>query len=255
MIITHAQTILAFLLMEQLNVRTFHTPVLKVIRATQAHAVEECTYKSSGDNCTVVSITLMNVRITTFAHKILVCPQEVNLTASSFQSAALLQMLVTNLCVKQTMVSCLLCVTPLGSCVVIPTPPCNDGNACTDDFCNASSGCVFTSRSCSDNNVCTVDSCNSQTGCVYTSLSCDGQQSSSSIYNIDDNTCTVDSCNTTTGCQNTPVSVPQGNMCLGIYCDPKLGITKVPVICPTACSGCNPSSGCRNCPGGAGFNQ
>src|SRR5207244_13448667 len=49
-----------------------------------------------------------------------------------------------------------------GACVGGPPLNCNDGNTCTDDSCNAASGCIHTnhSASCSDANACTTnDTC------------------------------------------------------------------------------------------------
>jgi hypothetical protein len=44
---------------------------------------------------------------------------------------------------------------------------CNDGNACTDDYCDGNTGqCVHQPRLCDDGNDCTTDSCNTSTGCV-----------------------------------------------------------------------------------------
>ena len=64
---------------------------------------------------------------------------------------------------------------------------CNDGNACTKDTCDSSTGrCVNAdiSASCDDKNACTADSCVPATGCVNAdiSASCD-----------DKNACTADS--------------------------------------------------------------
>lgn len=48
---------------------------------------------------------------------------------------------------------------------------CDDGDPCTDDFCDAQSGCVHTlTRSCDDGNPCTADSCDRNMGCLNTAL-------------------------------------------------------------------------------------
>jgi hypothetical protein len=73
---------------------------------------------------------------------------------------------------------------------------------------------------------------------VHTDLVCD-----------DNNACTNDTCIPSQGCNYTPIAVPQGNKCLGIYCDKIAGIVKTPTICPSACSGCDEQLGCTNCPG------
>jgi hypothetical protein len=44
--------------------------------------------------------------------------------------------------------------------------------------------------------------------------------------------------------------VPLGDFCVGIYCDPTIGIVRTPTECPTACeAACDPNSGCQKCPG------
>jgi len=61
--------------------------------------------------------------------------------------------------------------------------------------------------------------------------------------------CTNDTCIQGV-CNYTSIEVPAGNLCLGIYCDPKIGIVKLPTTCPSACeSVCDPTSGCQQCPG------
>jgi hypothetical protein len=68
----------------------------------------------------------------------------------------------------------------LGTCVGAGTLTCDDGNACTSDSCNPSSGCVFVanSTSCDDGNLCTTaDQCSagSCSGSIATSgSSCGG---------------------------------------------------------------------------------
>ena len=55
-----------------------------------------------------------------------------------------------------------------GTCVGGAPPNCNDGNGCTDDSCNSSSGCVHTNNtaSCSDGNACTLNDHCSAGHCV-----------------------------------------------------------------------------------------
>ena len=54
-----------------------------------------------------------------------------------------------------------------GQCVHTPVS-CDDGNACTVDFCDPASGqCSHTSISCDDQDACTIDSCNPQSGCAH----------------------------------------------------------------------------------------
>ncbi|MCK9420522.1 MAG: hypothetical protein M0R70_14215 [Nitrospirae bacterium] len=76
---------------------------------------------------------------------------------------------------------------------------CDDGDACTDDSCNAGA-CAHTPINCNDNNVCTTDSCNPASGCVNTTISCN-----------DNNDCTADSCDPATGCVH--ATVADGTTC------------------------------------------
>ncbi len=49
------------------------------------------------------------------------------------------------------------------------TLSCDDGNACTTDLCNATTGaCSHGVTVCDDTNACTTDTCNPTTGCVFT---------------------------------------------------------------------------------------
>jgi subtilisin-like proprotein convertase family protein len=62
---------------------------------------------------------------------------------------------------------------------------CDDGNPCTTDACDTTTGtCSHVQISCDDGNICTDDFCSPATGgCVHTPSSCD-----------DGNPCTIDSC-------------------------------------------------------------
>lgn len=77
------------------------------------------------------------------------------------------------------------------------TDGCDDGNPCTDDTCDATTGCTHTpapGRACDDANACTVgDTCDTNGLCVGGApLNCD-----------DWNACTGDTCDPATGCVNT----------------------------------------------------
>ena len=59
-----------------------------------------------------------------------------------------------------------------GVCVAGPPLVCNDNNPCTDDACNAFTGCVFVndnSNLCTDNNPCTTDLCSNGV-CISTPI-------------------------------------------------------------------------------------
>ncbi len=78
------------------------------------------------------------------------------------------------------------------------TPPvCDDGNVCTDDFCNNEGDGFFCSTednfdSCDDEDACTPESFCFEGGCVGEGF----------IQCGDEDPCTEDSCNSQTGCQN-----------------------------------------------------
>ena len=85
-------------------------------------------------------------------------------------------------------------------------PNCNDGNPCTNDYCQVSCGvawCAHDSRNCNDGEKCTIDSCNPTTGnCQHSLRVCH-----------DGNNCTSDACNPATGsCVYTPRCTP-GKCC------------------------------------------
>lgn len=130
---------------------------------------------------------------------------------------------------------------PITANCVNTTTICDDHNMCTIDTCDSQAGCMFTSVNCDDGDACTIDSCNSTSGCEHTAIVCN-----------DNNACTNDTCYNGV-CNYTDIVVPAGNLCLGIYCDPKIGIVELPTKCPSACeSTCDPQTGCQKCPG-SGF--
>ena len=79
-----------------------------------------------------------------------------------------------------------------GACVPGTAKNCDDGNVCTTDGCDATTGaCTHTNNTadCSDNNACTTgDKCSGGTCVPGTAKSCD-----------DGNPCTTDGCNASTG--------------------------------------------------------
>ena len=104
---------------------------------------------------------------------------------------------------------------------------CNDGNLCTTEVCNPTTGlCETTSTvNCSDNNACTTETCDPATGlCLHTgTVTCN-----------DSNLCTSEACNTATGqCQTTStVTCNDGNPCTTDVCNPATG------ACQTASNWC-----------------
>jgi len=78
-----------------------------------------------------------------------------------------------------------------GNCF-FTAPNIDDGNACTQDLCNAQTGVVsHTPLNCNDNNSCTADNCDTQTGCAY--ITQPGCCQTAAECN-DNNPCTVDAC-------------------------------------------------------------
>jgi len=108
---------------------------------------------------------------------------------------------------------------------------CNDGNPCTDDFCNPANGqCTTRAHSCNDNDACTFDFClQQQGGCVHIPLPnnfpcndgngcttndrCQNRVCVGTTRNCSDgNSCTIDSCDPTSGtCQH--AAGPAGALC------------------------------------------
>ncbi len=99
---------------------------------------------------------------------------------------------------------------------------CDDGNPCTlGDLCEGGSCASGVPRDCNDGNVCTDDSCDPSTGeCVWAMIStrpCD-----------DGNPCTDNDQCSQGSCLGTPVSCDDGNVCTDEWCDPATGkCTKV----------------------------
>jgi hypothetical protein len=82
-----------------------------------------------------------------------------------------------------------------------------------------------------------LDTCDAVKGCVHTAITCD-----------DSDLCTEDSCNPKSGCNFTAVVLPPSNKCTAVWCHPTLGISSTPTKCPAACGGCDPATGCSDCP-------
>ncbi|MBL8785934.1 MAG: hypothetical protein JNJ59_13620 [Deltaproteobacteria bacterium] len=129
-----------------------------------------------------------------------------------------------------------------GTCQPGPAIVCNDGLACTADYCKPGVGCATLPRSdvpCDDGNPCTLnDLCQAGVCVGGAALSCN-----------DNNPCTADSCGPN-GCVNTPTAGPceDGNLCtVGDHCSGGQCIKGDPKVCDDAntCTtdACNPSTG------------
>ena len=133
-----------------------------------------------------------------------------------------------------------------GICVGQGPLNCNDGNPCTDDSCEAASGCVNSpnTAACSDDDVCTLgDTCaDAQCAGGPNLLDCN-----------DDNPCTADVCDPTTGCQHEAADgqCDDGNACTeNDHC--VLGVCKPgsAIDCddqnPCTTDACYPLQGCAH---------
>jgi len=152
-------------------------------------------------------------------------------------------------------------------CILCPDDPCcsaiydcNDGNACTSDYCQY--GCQHGHMDCDDGNLCTDDACNSVMGCVHTwrcpsgddhclSVGCDprtGNCVQQTVDCDDDNPCTVDFCLHDLGCQYERSCPADEDLCTTEGCDPFTGAcTSEPVDCddgnPCTDDACDPATG------------
>ena len=146
---------------------------------------------------------------------------------------------------------------------------CNDFDACTVDDCPLELGtCQHAIVICDDQNPCTDDSCNALTGCQYVAnfAPCDdgnactagdlcggGACSGGKEVNCNDgNLCTDDSCAPLTGCANTPNAGPcsdgsvctVGDICQGGDCAPGEGELDCNDDNPCTDEACWPTEGC-----------
>ena len=131
-----------------------------------------------------------------------------------------------------------------GICAGVTPANCNDGNPCTDDACDADSGCTHTDNllACDDDDVCSVgDQClDGVCGAGSEALGCD-----------DGNPCTLDSCDAAAGCGH----VPQDGLCddenectLNDHCQAGQCVFDGLLVCddgnPCTADTCDGSQGC-----------
>ena len=122
---------------------------------------------------------------------------------------------------------------------------CDDGNPCTDDFCDPALGCMHSNNAavCDD-----LDSCTTGDGCLG------GQcQGTGTLDCDDDNLCTTDACSPLLGCVNTNNTLPcnDGNACTtGENCAGGLCQGGVTLNCndgnPCTDDACHPNGGCQH---------
>ncbi len=133
---------------------------------------------------------------------------------------------------------------PQSGCVPGTPLDCNDGNPCTDDGCDAITGCYHTNNTnaCSDGSACTENDTCSGGVCAGTPVNCD-----------DSDACTADACDPQTGCTHTAIVCNDGDPCTTDTCDPQTGCVYTPVTCddsdPCTTDSCNPQTGqCEHTP-------
>jgi hypothetical protein len=136
-----------------------------------------------------------------------------------------------------------------GACTTVAgtVPNCDDGNGCTNDACNPTSGCVHppfgNGTSCSDGNVCNgLETCQSGACSAAAPNLCNDQ-----------NACTTDSCDPVAGCRHVAVadgtSCSDGNVCTGTeVCQGGACLPGVPLDCndsdPCTADTCDGVTGC-----------
>jgi hypothetical protein len=130
-----------------------------------------------------------------------------------------------------------------GACIPGSALACADGNPCTDDGCDALTGCTHAANSaeCTDQSVCTLgDTCQNGACLPGAATTCD-----------DGNACTTDSCSPTAGCQTTAnqLACSDSNVCSGgDACQNGSCIAGAGIYCsdgnPCTDDGCDAVKGC-----------
>jgi cysteine-rich repeat protein len=130
-----------------------------------------------------------------------------------------------------------------GKCLGGPAANCNDGNPCTDDWCDELTGCQHepNEAACEDGDICTVgDHCKLGQCVPGSSTACD-----------DGNPCTDDACDSALGCIHTPNAAPcdDGNACTALdFCNAGACQFGSAVLCDdgNVCTtdSCDPATGC-----------
>ncbi|KAM9987383.1 hypothetical protein ACTFIZ_005427 [Dictyostelium cf. discoideum] len=112
---------------------------------------------------------------------------------------------------------------------------CDDGNPCTDDYCDIEKGCVsdLNDWNCDSLNACSQGIC-TENGCVQQEVDCDDDGSLPvPIHCYDNNPCSENTCNPSTGCQFTlnNSNCDDGKKCTIDQCVPN-GCTHTNITCP-----------------------
>ncbi len=160
-----------------------------------------------------------------------------------------------------------------GACVADESVSCDDNNPCTDDFCDANSGCQNPpntdpcdaddnpctvndscqsgscikgpNKECDDDNLCTFDTCDMNTGkCNY-----DGEAYEALPCDADGNLCTAsDVCKSGVCFPGAAKDCDDGNVCTDDACDPKDGCVHTPNLAPCDADGsaCTQADACNS---------
>ena len=138
---------------------------------------------------------------------------------------------------------------PLAGVSHVPAPQgtsCTDGNACNgDETCDASGMCVAgTPPTIDDGNPCTVDNCDPSTGVHHT-------PDAAGTPCLDGNACNGDeTCDGSGTCRpGTAPTVDDGNPCTVDNCDPATGVHHTPAAAGTPCPDGNACNGDETCDG------
>jgi len=160
----------------------------------------------------------------------------------------------------------------VGTCAPGTPLATDDGNPCTTDSCDATTGVkhqsVAAGTSCSDGNVCNgAETCNATSQCTAgtppvvndgnpcTTDACDPtagvthKPAAAGASCSDGNACNgAETCNASGACvAGTPPSTDDGNACTKDSCDPTLGVVHAPVAAGTSCSDGNACNGAETC--------
>jgi alpha-tubulin suppressor-like RCC1 family protein/subtilase family serine protease len=147
-----------------------------------------------------------------------------------------------NLCTRD---SC----DPTSGCVATNAPDgtgCTDDNACTDgDSCQAGACVAGTPLTCDDHNRCTDDSCSASSGCVFAAVA-DGTTCTDGSVCTDGDTCQAGACT-----PGAPITCDDHNGCTGDHCDADSGCVFAAVTDGTSCADGNVCNGAETCQGGS----
>jgi len=139
---------------------------------------------------------------------------------------------------------------PAQGCVSGEALRCDDGIGCTEDACDAATGCthVASDAACDDGLDCTAERCDLRLGCVVEADdavcadedACTTERCDEAVGCVSEATacrdgvsCTRDRCDPVLGCQfeADDASCDDGDACTAEVCDPELGCRRTRVIC------------------------